>query len=206
MRRQGLAKIVLASRNQHKLIEIRRMLADTNVELVGLDEIAPDGPELAEDEDSFLGNARSKAQQAAAIAGLPALADDSGLEVDALDGEPGIHSARFAGAHGDTAANTALLLERLQGVADEERSARFRCVIVLVDPEDPEDGEIFFDGTCEGRIGRKPRGEGGFGYDPVFFLPERGVTVAQLSDHEKDEISHRGQAVARLRSYLLSTS
>lgn len=196
-------KVVLATRNQHKLIELRRMLEATGVELVGLDEVAPDGPELIEKEDTFAGNARSKARQAAALADLPALADDSGLEVDALGGAPGVRSARYAGSHGDTAANTALVLEKLAGVPDEERTARFRCVIALYDPtSDGEGRERLFEGTCEGRIGHELRGKGGFGYDPVFLIPERGLTVAQLSDAEKDAISHRGQAVSKLKEFL----
>jgi len=199
-------RIVVASRNEHKLRELRRMLVDADVELLGLDDVAPEAPELTEEEETFRGNALSKAYQAAALVGAVAMADDSGLEVDALDGAPGVRSARFAGGHGDAAANTALLLEKLQGVADEDRTARFRCVIALVDPK-RDDGtgqfEITFDGTCEGRIAHEPRGSGGFGYDPVFFLPERGLTVAEISDADKDEISHRGRAVAKLRAFLL---
>lgn len=208
MKGRRLAKVVLATRNQHKLIELRRMLAETGVELLGLDDVVPNGPELLEEEDSFEGNALSKARQAAALSALPTLADDSGLEVDALDGAPGIHSARFSGTHGNTAANTALLLEKLRKVPDDSRSARFRCVIALVDPESGGEsiGEQFFEGVCEGRIAREPRGKGGFGYDPVFYLPQRGVTIAELADHEKDEISHRGRAVMRLKDYLLKTS
>jgi XTP/dITP diphosphohydrolase len=197
-------RIVLATRNRHKLIELRRMLEPLGVDLVGLDDVAPEVGDLVEDGETFAENARSKARQAAAITGLPALADDSGLEVDALGGAPGVRSARFAGGHGDARANTALLLERLEGVPDAGRTARFRCVIALVDPA--IDGEPLFEGACEGRIAHAERGRGGFGYDPVFFLPDRGVTVAELDDREKDAISHRGQAVARLASYLRSTS
>lgn len=197
-------RIVLATRNRHKLIELRRLLDAVGVELVGLDEAAPGSPELVEDAETFAGNARSKARQAAAVTGLTALADDSGLEVDALGGAPGVRSARFAGGHGDAKANTALLLERLRGVPDAARTARFRCVIALFDPATGE--ERLFEGACEGRIAHAERGHGGFGYDPVFFLPDRGLTVAELEDREKDAISHRGRAVARLVDYLRSTS
>ncbi len=197
-------RIVLASRNQHKLIELRRMLDDTEVELIGLDEAAPGSPELTEEEDTFAGNAMSKAKQAGYLTGLPALADDSGLEVDALDGAPGVRSARFAGGHGDSEANTALLLEKLHDVPTEDRAARFRCVAALfelgVDGAEPV--EHLFDGICEGQIGHEPRGSGGFGYDPVFVLPDRNVTVAQLTDDEKDTISHRGRAIRKLRAFL----
>ena len=199
-----LRRVVLASRNTHKLIELRRMLDGTGVELLGLDEVAPDAPELVEEGATFEENALSKAHQAAEIAGLPALADDSGLEVDALGGAPGVHSARFSGAHGNSAANTALVLEKLRGVPDEERAARFRCVVALVVPG--ADGEAAsewsFSGRCEGRIGHEPKGTGGFGYDPIVFLPDRGLTVAQLSDADKDAISHRGEAVRKLVEFL----
>lgn len=202
-------KVVVATRNQHKLVELRRMLADVDLELVGLDDVAPDAGDLREEEDSFRGNALSKARQAVELSGLPALADDSGLEVDALDGAPGVFSARYAGEHGDSAANTAKLLENLRGIPAEKRSARFRCVIALVEPAAAGEGrgvERTFDGTCEGQIAFEAAGTGGFGYDPVFYLPERGVTIAQISDAEKDAISHRGRAVAALRSALLEES
>jgi XTP/dITP diphosphohydrolase len=197
-------RLVVATRNRHKLIELRRMLEPSGVLVVGLDEVAPDAPELVEDADTFAENARSKARQVVAITGLPALADDSGLEVDALGGAPGVYSARFAGNHGDARANTALLLERLRDVPDEARAARFRCVIAFADPA--QGIELLFEGTCEGRIAHEERGQGGFGYDPVFLLPDRGLTVAQLGDDEKDSISHRGHAVRRLAAYLCSTS
>jgi len=176
------------------------MFTDLGIELVGLDAVAPDAPELVEEEDTFEGNAVSKAEQAAEITGLTVLADDSGLEVDALDGAPGVHSARFSGSHGDYLANNNLLLEKMQGVADERRTARFRCVIALIDPKTGL--RRTFDGACEGRITHEPRGEGGFGYDPLFLLPERGLTIAQLPPEEKDAISHRGNAVRKLVEFL----
>jgi XTP/dITP diphosphohydrolase len=192
--------MVLATRNRDKVRELGRMLTGVGIEIVGLDDVAPGSDELHEDEDSFVGNALSKARQAVALTGLPALADDSGLEVDALDGAPGIWSARFAGAHGDYQANNALLLARMSEVPDELRTARFRCVVALVDPESGL--ERTFEGTCEGVIARAPRGRGGFGYDPLFLLPDRGRTVAELPPAEKDAISHRGRAVRRLIEFL----
>jgi XTP/dITP diphosphohydrolase len=176
------------------------MLEGVGIELIGLDQVAPDAPDLVEDGDTFVENALSKARQAMALTGMPSLADDSGLEVDALDGAPGVLSARFAGHHGDTDANNALLLEKLRGFSDEERTARFRCVIALVDPASGL--EQTFDGSCEGRIGHELRGRGGFGYDPLFLLPDRGLTVAQLEAEEKDAISHRGNAVRALMEFL----
>jgi len=193
-------RMVLATRNRDKVRELGRMLTGVGIEIVGLDDVAPGSDELHEDEDSFVGNALSKARQAVALTGLPALADDSGLEVDALDGAPGIWSARFAGTHGDYQANNALLLERMSEVPDELRTARFRCVVALVDPESGL--ERTFEGTCEGVIARAPRGRGGFGYDPLFLLPDRGRTVAELPPAEKDAISHRGRAVRRLIEFL----
>ncbi len=194
-------RVVLASRNRHKVRELGRMLEDVGIELVGLDEVAPAAPELVEEGETFAENAVSKAHQAAELTGMPALADDSGLEVDALGGAPGVYSARFAGTHGDTEANNDLLLEKLEGLPDAERTARFRCVIALVDPA--AGLERTFEGTCEGRIAHERRGQGGFGYDPLFYLPDRGQTVAQLPPAEKDRISHRGNAVRRLREFLL---
>ena len=200
------ATVVLASRNRHKLEELARMLGGLPVRLRALDEVAPDAPELAEDGETFEDNARSKAFEAAALTRLPVLADDSGLEVDALGGAPGVRSARFAGAHGETAANNALLLERLEGVPEPERTARFRCVVAFAAPAvvDAAGRPLVrtFEGACEGLIALAPRGRGGFGYDPLFLLPDRGLTVAELSPEEKDAVSHRGRAVAALAGYL----
>lgn len=202
----GPEVVVVATRNRHKVEELARILAGLPVRLEPLDAVAPDAPDLEEAEETFEGNARSKALQAAALTGLPVIADDSGLEVDALGGAPGVLSARFAGRHGDTPANNALLLERLSAVPDEERTARFRCVIAYCDPAEPGPGGApavrTFHGTCEGRIARGPRGEGGFGYDPLFLLPDRGLTVAELGPEEKDAVSHRGRAARALAADL----
>ena len=200
-------ELVVATRNQHKVQELTRMLHGTGVVLRSLEEAAPDAPsELEEQGETFVANALDKARQVVALTGLPALADDSGLEVDALDGAPGVRSARFAGVHGDSAANTALLLKRLQAVPEPSRTARFRCVIALVAPAGSAgDAEVShtFEGRCEGMIAPAPRGTGGFGYDPVFLLPARGVTMAELDAADKDQISHRGAAVCALREFLV---
>jgi len=155
--------------------------------------------QVEEDGRTFLANAQKKAREYADAAGLAALADDSGLVVDALGGEPGVDSSVWGGAELTAAARNALLLERLAGVTD--RRARFVCVLCLGRPGQPV--RDVWVGECEGRIGREPRGRGGFGYDPVFVLPE-GMTMAELPDDEKDRVSHRGRAVAEmLRSVTL---
>lgn len=191
--------LVAATGNAGKLRELRTLLADPALDLRSLADY-PDVPAVVEDGESFLANARRKAHAVARHVGLPALADDSGLEVDALGGLPGVRSARFAadagGAAGD-AANVALLLERLRSVPAERRSARFRCAIVVARPDG---GELCAEGACEGRIAEAPRGGGGFGYDPVFLWGER--TFAELDREEKDRVSHRAQAIAALRERL----
>jgi XTP/dITP diphosphohydrolase len=142
-----------------------------------------------------------KARHAATATGLAAIADDSGLEVDALGGAPGVFSARYAGAQGDDAANNSKLLLALQGRPRRERLARYRCVLVLVrDPFDPD--PLIAEGTWEGEILEAPRGSGGFGYDPYFFLPELGLSAAELPAQEKNRLSHRGQAMRSLRGRL----
>lgn len=184
-------KLVVATFNPGKLRELRALLERPDLELVGLDAFpgarAPDetGATLEE-------NARLKARAAHALTGLPALADDTGLEVDALGGRPGVHSARFAGEDGNAEANVRRLLGELEGVPEALRSARFRTVILGVLPADKE---IIGEGLLEGRITRAPRGSHGFGYDPVFELPELGRTLAELDPAEKNRWSHRMRAV-----------
>lgn len=193
-----LRRVVVASRNQGKLREILALLADEGVafDLVTIDAIAPHAA-LVEDEPTFEGNAFAKARQAAAATGLPALADDSGLEVDALAGAPGVRSARYAGEPSDDARNNAKLLEALGGVAaGRARAARFRCVAAFVDPA--EGIEIARDGRCEGEILTAPRGELGFGYDPLFVVPSLGKTMAELELAQKNRLSHRAAAFRAL--------
>ncbi len=182
--------ILVATQNAGKQWEYRELLAPLEAEIVFPDDVGLD-LEVREDGATYVQNARKKAQRYADASGLTTMADDSGLEVDALGGAPGVHSARYAA--GSDADRVQALLEDLQGVSREERTARFRCVLVVVKGT----GEVFHtEGVCEGVIAREPRGEGGFGYDPVFYLPELGVTMAQLSREEKNRISHRARAVA----------
>jgi XTP/dITP diphosphohydrolase len=196
--------LVVATQNAGKLREYRALLADPGLELRSLSEVG-DAPDVAEIGDTYLINARAKAHALAAHCRLPALADDSGLEVDALGGAPGVRSARFASdaalpLHPSAdAANRALLLERLRGVPDERRSARFRCVIVVAHPDGRE---LVAEGSCEGLIVQTARGSGGFGYDPVFLYPALQRTFAELTAAQKDRVSHRAQAVRRLRPAL----
>ncbi|WP_040794823.1 RdgB/HAM1 family non-canonical purine NTP pyrophosphatase [Nocardia higoensis] len=191
------ARVLVASRNAKKLAELRRILADAGVagvEIVGLDDV-PAYDEAPETGATFEENALAKARDGAAATGLPCVADDSGLEVDALNGMPGVLSARWSGAHGDDAANNALLLAQLGDVPDERRGARFVSTCALVVPGGEE---IVVRGEWPGTIGRKPSGEGGFGYDPLF-LPEGGTgSAAQLTPAEKDAASHRGRALRQL--------
>lgn len=185
-------KVVIATNNAHKLEEIARMLAPLEWEFVSLGACG-DFPEPVEDADSFEGNARIKALAACRNTGLAALADDSGLQVDALDGQPGVYSSRFAGEDATDEENNAKLLELLVGAPDDERTARFVSTIVFID----EDGsQIVAQGTCEGRIGHEGRGSNGFGYDPLFISDAcDGRTNAQILPEEKDAISHRGEAL-----------
>ena len=181
-------KLLVSTRNPHKLREITAIMEFTGVELVSLAAF-PDAPEVDEDRETLEGNAIKKACELQAFTGLPTLADDTGLEVMALDGAPGVRSARFAGEDADDAANRALLLERLEDADD--RRARFRTVIALCTAA----GTHTFEGTCPGTIIREERGEKGFGYDPIFQPEGHGITFAQMSDNEKNAISHRGRAL-----------
>jgi XTP/dITP diphosphohydrolase len=196
-----MKRLVLASGNPGKLRELAVILADLGYELHPQSEFGVE--EVPETGTTFVENAIIKARHAAQQTGLPALADDSGIEVDALDGAPGVYSARFAGADADDAANNALLVEKLRQVPAAERSARYRAVIVLMrHAADP--APLICEGRWEGMIQLTPAGDGGFGYDPYFFLPELGCTSAQLSADDKNRMSHRGQALAELKRKLQS--
>ncbi|OOZ37325.1 RdgB/HAM1 family non-canonical purine NTP pyrophosphatase [Solemya velesiana gill symbiont] len=191
--------IVLASNNPGKIREINQLLAEQQIVVVPQKEY--DIPEAEETGLTFVGNAILKARNAARHSGLPAIADDSGIEVDALKGAPGIYSARYAGAGSDDTANNRKLLEALEDVADPERTARFQCVMVYMrHAEDPT--PIICQGTWEGLILRQPQGENGFGYDPLFLVPDQGCTSAQLSADQKNSLSHRGQALRKLLAAL----
>lgn len=193
--------VVVATGNAHKVTEIEAILAPVmpGTSFYALGELG-DFPEPIENGDSFTENAIIKAQAACEQTGLPAVADDSGLVVDALSGEPGIMSARWAGVHGDDARNNAKLMREMEGVADEDRTARFHSSVVLIYP----DGSVLTgEGDCEGMIGREPKGENGFGYDPLFWPAETpGRTMAELEPAEKNAISHRGYALADLARQL----
>ncbi len=192
-------KVVLASNNKGKLRELGELLADHHIEIVPQGEF--DIPDAVEDGLSFVENAIIKARHAAALGGLPAIADDSGLEVDALKGEPGIYSARYAGEDGDDAANNRKLLEALADVPDEQRTARFQCVMVFMrHAMDPT--PLVCQGSWEGRILQAPMGDNGFGYDPLFWVPGENASAAQLPAEVKNAQSHRGKALRCLLEQL----
>jgi XTP/dITP diphosphohydrolase len=185
-------KVVLATRNQGKIVELRRIL--DGIDVVGLDEY-PDAPDVPETELTFAGNALLKARAIAAYTGLPAVADDSGLSVDALNGMPGVFSARWSGRHGDDEANIDLLLGQLADVAPEHRGARFVCAAAVAWPSGEE---RTVEGHQTGHVIDARRGTNGFGYDPIFVPGDESRTTAELSPEEKDAISHRGKAFRAL--------
>jgi XTP/dITP diphosphohydrolase len=187
-------RLVLASTNPGKRREIAALLGPLGIEVVTARELGF-GDEIAETGATFAANAELKARAVATALGLPALADDSGLVVEALGGAPGVYSARYAGERADDAANNAKLLAELAGVPPERRGAAFVCVMVCCRPDGRR---LSTQGRLEGRIALAPDGQGGFGYDPVFELPGRGLTVARLSTEEKNAISHRGQALREM--------
>lgn len=193
-------KILLATGNRKKAVEIVAILREGEGPVTEFASLAdfPEVPEAVEDGETFLENARKKAHPAAKETGLPTLGEDSGLVVDALGGAPGIYSARYAGEDAADGENTRKLLEEMRDIPAAKRTARYRCVAVLAWPDGRE---ITADGSCEGRIALEPRGEGGFGYDPVFLLDD-GRMMAELTPSEKDAISHRGRALRKLRTLL----
>ena len=194
-----LERLVVATGNRGKLAEIREVLAHTGIELVAQSELGISDAE--ETGATFIENALIKARHASRASGLPALGDDSGICVDALGGAPGLISARYGGMHGDAVANIAKLLAALEGVEDARRSAHFHCTIVLLqNAEDP--APLIAEGRWSGRILHAPRGNRGFGYDPVFFDPALGMGAGELDADVKNRVSHRGQALARLRELL----
>jgi len=197
-------ELLVATRNTKKGLEMIELLQPPWEPDPALDALAirtlegiPDAPEVEEDGATFAANARKKASETAKALKRWALADDSGLAVDALNGRPGVHSARYAGQHGDDEANNRKLLEELQGVPAERRGAGYVCVLALADPEGTVRLEA--NGTCRGRITEAPRGRGGFGYDPLFLIPEYHKTFGELSALVKQQLSHRRRAFERLR-------
>ncbi len=194
-------RIVIATRNRAKAREMARILADRRWILLTLDDLAEPGPEVEETGRTYSDNALLKARAAMQASGLIAIADDAGLEIDALDGQPGVHSHRFLGADTPFPDKMTRILRLLDGVPDEGRGCRFRAAVAICAPDGTEH---ICTGVCEGMIGREQRGAGGFGYDPIFALPALGRHMAELSAAEKDRISHRGQALACARAVLES--
>lgn len=185
--------LVLATRNQGKVFEFKELVADFDIDIKSLDDFGPI-PSVEEDGETFEDNAYKKASFTAKALGLPALADDSGLVVEALGGLPGVYSARYAGKGATDEANNLKLLKAMEDV--EEREAAFMCVLAIAVPRGPA---LIYEGTCEGLITHEMIGGEGFGYDPVFYYPPLGKTFAELSSEEKNRVSHRGKAMAELR-------
>ncbi len=193
-------QLVLASRNRHKIVEMRRILTELglDIELVGTDEF-PELPDVDETGSSFAANALLKAREVCSYTGLPAIGDDSGLCVDALNGMPGIYSARWAGTHGKDAENLNLLIAQLDHVPANRRGAAFHCAVAVATPEGDE---RIVEGIVEGTLVGAPRGTNGFGYDPIFVATGHSITTAEMSDAAKDAISHRGRALRAIAPVL----
>jgi XTP/dITP diphosphohydrolase len=187
-------EIVIATKNAGKVREFAAMFAKRGIEVKSLLDF-PDVPDVEETGSTFVENAKLKAEAVCQRLQRPVIADDSGLAVDALGGRPGVHSARYAGEDKNDARNIAKLLHELDGVPMEKRTARFHCALAVAIPGQ---STAIVEGTCDGYIAEAPRGEGGFGYDPVFYLPERGKTMAELTPEEKNAISHRAKALEKL--------
>lgn len=202
--------LVVATQNRGKLDELRALLAGLGVQVLSTQDVAKREIVVVEDGETFEANAKKKAQTVAGITMMLTIADDSGLEVDALGGAPGVRSARFAGERATDAENNAALLAALDTLdadpagtrTSESFPARFRCVLALVDPFVKDGEPIVVEGVCEGRITRTPRGSGGFGYDPLFLVDGTDKTMAELGEEEKNRISHRGRAFDKLRLVL----
>lgn len=185
--------LVLATRNQGKISEFKKLLSDFPIEIKRLKDFGPISP-IEEDGETFEENAHKKAHLTAKMLGFPVLADDSGLMVDALDGRPGVHSARYAGEKASDKENNLKLLEAMKGV--KNRKATFKCVITIAVPSGPA---LTYEGVCDGEVAHEMKGTHGFGYDPVFYYPPLKKTFAQISLEEKNRVSHRGKAMAQLR-------
>jgi XTP/dITP diphosphohydrolase len=192
-------KIVIASNNKGKVKEFKQLLQDLPVEVISMGEY--EGcPVTEEDRDSFQGNALKKAETVASFTKEVTIADDSGLEVDYLGGQPGVRSARYAGDGASDEENNKKLLKALEGVPDEKRTARFKCAIALTVP--PNKTKVVL-GSCEGKIATEARGTNGFGYDPLFIVPQYGKTFAELREEVKNQISHRGEALRQIKKEII---
>ena len=200
MTKKILPRLAIATRNRGKLREFKRLLRSVSYELLNLDDLGVSF-NAGETADTFEENARIKSRDYAAATGVLTLADDSGLEVDALGGAPGVHSARYAGEHGDDEANNDLLLANLVDVPAGKRTARYRIVIALTDPATME--TVTVEGACEGEIGFARKGSNGFGYDPLFFVSQHQKSMAELTAEEKDALSHRGIAARKIAKNLI---
>ena len=194
-----MMRVVLATNNKGKILELQALLMPLQMEVLPKSQFTSD--EVAETGTTFVANALIKARHAAHASGLPAIADDSGIEVDALGGAPGIYSARYAGERASDADNLYKLLEAMQSVPDPLRTARYRCALVYVRSAE-DDHPLCCEATWEGSIAREPQGEGGFGYDPIFWLSEYQQTSAQISATLKNQLSHRAKALQQLLSLL----
>lgn len=193
-----MRRLIFATGNEHKMIEIREILGELPVEILSMKEAGIEA-DIVENGTTFEENALIKAKEVCKLAGEMVLADDSGLEIDYLNGEPGIYSARYMGEDTSYRIKNQNLIDRLEGVPDEKRTARFVCAIAAAFP----DGRSYVvRGTIEGIIGYEERGENGFGYDPIFYLPEKGVSTAELPPEEKNSISHRGNALRKMKALL----
>ena len=193
-----MKRMIFATGNENKMVEIREILGDLPLEIISMKQ-AGIRADIEENGTSFEENALIKAREVCRLAGEMVLADDSGLEIDYLNGEPGIYSARYMGENTSYRVKNKNLMERLEGVPNEKRTARFVCAIAAVFPDGKE---LVVRGTVEGIIGYEERGENGFGYDPIFYLPERGLTTAELPPEEKNSISHRGNALRKMKELL----
>ncbi len=194
-------QLLLATTNPGKLVEVEAILKDLPLQVVSLTSLST-WPEILEDGKSFEENARKKARTLADLSDYVTLADDSGLEVRYLGGAPGVYSARYGGEEGNDNKNNELLLRKLDGVPEEKREARFVCVIALCVPRALGGKDWLFRGECEGRIAFAPKGERGFGYDPLFVYPPMGLTFAELDPETKNQVSHRGKALRKLKEEL----
>lgn len=190
-------KYIIATHNMKKRNELARILEPLGVDVLTAEQAGVELTDVEETGTTFEENARLKSRSGCKESGMPCIGDDSGLMVDALDGAPGVYSARYAGDHGNDPANIALLLENLKDVPDEKRTARFVCTVCCTYPDGKE---LVVTGTCEGKIGYAPKGDGGFGYDPVFMVGDK--SFAELTSEEKDKISHRGNALKALAEAL----
>jgi len=190
--------LVVATRNKKKLVEIRELLADLDYNVLSIADF-PDIPEIQEDGETFEENAKKKAVTVAQITQKLTLADDSGLEIDYLKGEPGVRSARFAGENATDEDRNRKVLGLLRNVPKSERGARFRCAISIASPDAHSETVV---GTCEGEIALEPRGNSGFGYDPIFIVPDYGKTFAELGSEKKNQISHRAMALKKAKELL----